>query len=262
MIALGPSRESQEGQHRYLLSIATQFRETTSLALKAQYGDASIFEQSPSLKLATAVVTRNAVFSDEIYRLGHTMEFVGESHYSSNANVGEASLSKSNLEDSEAFNLEECITDYPELQTVLDLDVEVGRPSKTGILAWIEREHRRSRGFALGTFDFSLLKIIWKHQSKNWDKLTRGYINDIICLVHAFTMKLLSSLCSDQWVRRGLTSVLVDQLLKRYQEAINHTAFILQVERDGNPLTVNHYFSENLEKRYVYVLADPILSQC
>ena len=40
----------------------------------------------------------------------------------------------------------------------------------------------------------------------------------------------------------------------RYQIAINHVEFLLKVERQGTPLTVNHYFVDNLEQRYVAVM--------
>lgn len=116
-------------------------------------------------------------------------------------------------------------------------------------MAWLEGEYRRSRGFELGTFDASLLTIMWRKQSANWDRLTKGYINDIICLVHAFTMDLLSIICPDHRVRSGLTSVLIDPLLERYQQAIKYGDFVMKVERVGNPLTLNHYFADNLEKR-------------
>ena len=244
-----------EQQYRYLLNMATRFQSLTSLALKAQYGGDDVFDESPSLKLATAVVNRNAVFSDDIERLGHTKEFAPETKESSSSDVEESRLSRLSLEELEGSRAEEYVRAHPELEDVLDLDTKVSDLPQLDILAWLEGEYSSCRGFELGTFDASLLTIIWKKQSVNWDRLTRGYISDIICLVHAFTTELLSSICLDHRVRSGLTSVLMDQLLQRYQRAIDHCNYILKVERVGNPLTQNHYFSENLEKRYVPVVA-------
>ena len=251
-----------EQQHRYLLDMATRFQSLTALALKAQYGGDDVFDESPSLKLATAVVNRNAVFSDDVERLGHTYEFAPETKESSSSDVGESScsdvgesrLSRLSLKEWEESRAEEYVKAHPELEDILDLDTKVSDLPQSDILAWLEGEYSSCRGFELGTFDASLLTIIWKKQSVNWDKLTRGYISDIICLVHAFTTELLSSICLDHRVRSGLTSVLMDRLLQRYQRAIDHCNYILKVERIGNPLTQNHYFSENLEKRYVPVV--------
>ena len=244
-----------EQQYRYLLDMATRFQSLTSLALKAQYGGDDVFDESPSLKLATAVVHRNAVFSEDIERLGHTKEFAPETKESSSSDVGESRLSRLSLKEWEGSRAEEYVKAHPELEDVLDLDTKVSDLPQSDILAWLEGEYSSCRGFELGTFDASLLTIMWKKQSVNWDKLTRGYISDIICLVHAFTTELLSAICLDRRVRTGLTSVLMDQLLQRYQRAIDHCNYILKVERVGNPHTQNHYFSENLEKRYVPVVA-------
>ena len=229
--------------------MATRFQDLTSLALKAQYGGEGIFDESPSLKLATAVVNRNVIFSDDVDHLGHTREFATEPKDSSGSDVGESRLSQLSLEDREKPRAEDYVKAHPELEDIIDLDTHVCEPQQNDILGWLEGEYRTCRGFELGTFDASLFPYIWKKQSANWDKLSRAYISDIICLVHAFTTDLLSSVCPDHRVRSGLTSVLMDPLLERYQQAISHGNFILRVERVGNPLTLNHYFSDNLEKR-------------
>jgi hypothetical protein len=41
---------------------------------------------------------------------------------------------------------------------------------------------------------------------------------------------------------------LVEELIRRYKATMEHIAFILCAEREGNLITTNHYFSENLEK--------------
>ncbi len=42
---------------------------------------------------------------------------------------------------------------------------------------------------------------------------------------------------------------LSDELIKRYQRAITNIQFLLDVEKSDTPLTLNHYFNENLQKR-------------
>jgi hypothetical protein len=159
---LGPSREGRDHQHRYLLDMAMCYQSLTSLALKAQYGGADIFDGSPSLKLATVVVNRNVVFSDDVERYGHTKEFATEGNNTSESDVGESRLSRLSLEDREEVRAEIYVKAHTELEDILDLDTHLGEPPQSGILAWLESEDRRSRGFELGTFDASLLTIVWR----------------------------------------------------------------------------------------------------
>ena len=112
----------------------------------------------------------------------------------------------------------------------------------------LEEVYKSSRGFELGTFDASLLPIVWKKQSLNWEALALGYLSDIVDIIHTFTMELLAGLCGDDRVSREVSNILLDALLERYRTAMDHTRFLLKVERDGTPLTTNHYFAENLEK--------------
>lgn len=116
------------------------------------------------------------------------------------------------------------------------------------IIPWLKNIYTSSRGFELGTFDPALISLIWKKQSVNWDDLALGYISDVIAIVHCFTRCLLQAICPDERVLKELTSVLMEELVTRYQKAIDQVKFILIVEKAGTPLTLNHYFNENLEK--------------
>ena len=106
-----------------------------------------------------------------------------------------------------------------------------------------------SRSFELGTFDASILPIIWKKQSANWDVLALGYISDIVSIVHGFIRDLLRALCEDERIRQELNDVLLDHLLGRYEKRIEDNKVILSVERVGTPLTSKHYFTDDLGRR-------------
>jgi hypothetical protein len=43
---------------------------------------------------------------------------------------------------------------------------------------------------------------------------------------------------------------LLGQPLDRYKIALSKVEFLLQVERSGTPMTLNHYFSASLQKRW------------
>ena len=247
---MGPHRENRDQQYKYLLGLATRFQTIASFALRAYYGGDDIFDTDKSLRLATAVVDRNSVFSDDVYEKGNTMEFKND--------VLDSEEDDSNDEDGESTVEHSLAVRYQDtfeqLDDLLPEDYEIVMPKVTGIKSWLEEAYKSSRGFELGTFDASLLPIIWKKQSTNWDALALGYISDIVSLVHGFTMKVLRNICPDEHIRRGLHSVLLDRLVERYRKGIDHTKWLLAVERSGTPLTVNHYFADNLEKRYVQMI--------
>lgn len=87
-----------------------------------------------------------------------------------------------------------------------------------------------------------------KYQSIKWKEFALGYILDIITTVHRFVVDLLIVVCPVERVRTGIMSSLIYRLLEKYQSAISRVKFILEVELDGIPATLNHYFNNNLKK--------------
>ena len=136
----------------------------------------------------------------------------------------------------------------PDLDDILHEDCSVPMPKPTGIIPWLDHVYKHSRGFELGTFDASLLPVVWKKQSANWDDLALGYVSDIVSLVHRFIYDLISAICDDQRVQSALGSTLMDDLIDRYTKSIDHAKFVISVEKDDTPQTLNHYFADNLEK--------------
>ena len=240
-MALGPSRETKDQQYKYLLELATRFQRVTTLALQAHYGSDSIFRSNPGLKLATAVVRRNESFSKDVLAKGHTMNFKQDA----------VDPDTEVTNDVERLGDVRYYENHQDLDDIMEEDTQISLPKAKGIKNWLEDVYTTSRGFELGTFDVAILPVIWQAQSANWDALAIGYINDIVSLVHTFIADLLSGICKYERIRRGLHSVLLDNLTVRYKKSMDHVHFILFVEREGTPLTTNHYFAENLEKRCV-----------
>ena len=59
-------RETPEKQAAYLLDLATSFQKVVMLALEAKYGRSDLFDDDSTLRLATAVTSRNALFGNEV----------------------------------------------------------------------------------------------------------------------------------------------------------------------------------------------------
>ena len=259
LATLETKRETPEEQRSYLLEVAMQFQRITTLALDVKYGSDDMFDQDSKLKLSTAVQNRSEKLSDDIKLKGRTFEFSlelssgnfkGFPDSANSAGYSEADVSKTNgtIRDLDNIRL---VPNHSDLEEVMYDQNAIAEPSDECILAWLTEIYTTSRGFEMGTFDPSLLAIIMKKQSVNWTGLALGYISDMVSLIHSFIINLLHRICSDRRVQIGLQSMLMDGLIDMYKQAFKHVQFILDVERTGTPRTLNHYFNDNLEARYV-----------
>lgn len=244
--SLGPSRETRDQQHQYLLNLATRFQSVTFHALAARYAGDNLFEDNPGLKLATDVVNRNTIFADNVKKMGHTMAFSTKSKASGDK-VNEEKKDDAKDSDEQTHQVRHTEAD-PELDDILHDNHQVQLPKGTGIIPWLEKAYTNSRGFGLETFDQSLISVVWKKQCTNWDDLALGYVSDIVSLVHSFISTLISVICDDQRVQSALMSALMDGLTDRYTKSMDHAKFIIHVEKYGTPQTMNDYFTNNLDK--------------
>ena len=255
--SLGPSRESDDQQRRYLLDLAVRFQKVATSALEARYGTDEFFKDE-EMRLATRIITMNDNFSEAMQKKGCTVKF--ESGLASFAfrSKPKKRLSTSGFPQSPSkietpqfqgvgFELV-AMTEYPELYGVIHNSEEQDSPITEDILPWIERAYKSSRGFELGTFAPAILPSLFKEQTIHWEYLAMTYISRVIFHVHRFCDQLLSNLCSEERIKDNLWSALNEKLLQIYQETTEHVKFILRTEREGNLITMNHYFSDNLEK--------------
>ncbi|KAL8885217.1 MAG: hypothetical protein Q9192_006680 [Flavoplaca navasiana] len=244
--AMGPSRESKEKQQKYLLHIADRYQTMTIQALEAHYGSDDAFDSIASLKLATVVVDRNESFSHDMWRNGHTMEFV---HGATGKHVEPPAAAPAQLSKEPDSGKKVMATRYekdPEALKGMLYDWRIWATPDNGIMSWIEKVYKGSRGFEIGTFDASLIPIMWKKQSSKWEPLAIGYISDIISIIQSFIVELLMELCPDSRVANGLQELIQEKLTERYHRALDQTRSNLRVE--GEPMTYNHYLADNLKK--------------
>jgi len=244
---LGVDRESVDQQRRFLLEISQKFQDVTNCALDAYYSRHEVFGTIPELRLATLAVERMERYAEEIKTFGHAVKFDSEAR--EDVAKFEPQL-VSSTPSSNSSNAYSKTSDhrYPELSDLVLSGGEVPEPSNRSIMEWIGEEYRKARGFGLATIGPSTFPTIWQEQSKNWKDLTLAYIGDIVFFVHDFICKALAHVCPDEEVRSGLWSVLQERLISKYQAAVDHVEFIIQVERFGTPLTMNSHFNENLQK--------------
>ena len=69
-------------------------------------------------------------------------------------------------------------------------------------------------------------------------------------MVHHFIAEAMQEICPDRKVFEQLwENVLLEELHKAYTKAMENAKFLLEIERENNLLTLNHYFNDNLQKR-------------
>jgi hypothetical protein len=139
--------------------------------------------------------------------------------------------------------------DLAELFEILHAQRSLPHPEREGIYRWLMQVFQSHRGFELGTFNSALLATCMEKQCSKWKEMSMGFVSDVIVLVHKFIDSALASICTDQNVRTALINKLSDDLIKRYQKAVSNTKFLLEVERSDVPMSLNHYFNDNLQKR-------------
>ncbi|KAJ5108261.1 hypothetical protein N7456_004936 [Penicillium angulare] len=259
---LGDERESPEQQSKYLLAIVAKFQRITENALHTNYGSQDAFDNERDLRLATLVANRNAQLAEDFEFRGHVYTFKSHSHDDDLENRKDPPTSPTGTvangidNEEEKEEEEEICNSVPSRKISICHDIEdVLRDSQPiqgaltqGILPWIENIYEASRGFELGTFNASILASVLKKQSSKWPDLAEGYICDVICMVHIFTRKALNVACGDPQRGEIILSFLMDDLIEKYRRALWMTDFLLRIEREGTPMTQNHYLNSNLQK--------------
>lgn len=76
-----------------------------------------------------------------------------------------------------------------------------------------------------------------------------SHVSDVIALVHHFIVDLLSDICADKQVMEQLwDNVLLEKLQESYKRGMEQARVLLKIEREGTPITYNHYFNAELQK--------------
>ena len=250
---LGVERGSPASQSAFLLSLSIRFQRIVSFSLDAKYGNDDLFDDEPSLRLATAVILRNSQFAAEIDDWGLEYRFSSTTDYNNDSQSKLEEIPPHTGGRDDESNVigtlsTRKISDLPELDEILHEAEILPVCKEQGIAYWLQTVYESSRGFGLGTFDSSILATTMKKQSSKWTGLALGYVSDVVAITHTFITKLLASICADDHVTRELLSALMDGLMQRYAKALDQAQFLLGVERMGTPMTLDDHFNDNLNK--------------
>lgn len=268
--SLGPPRTDEQRQRLFLSSMARQFQELVHAGLEAQYASGTTFEEFPQLRLVTRVVNLADTFSREFLAMAPLRRFENEPGTEVPAvmggveNVGyncdgicvASNAAKENNESvgtsggamakhPQDLNPEA----FPELQDIVSDEYSVDAP-KGDIMAWIRDLHLRSRGMELSTFSNAAWVSAFREQSSKWPSMSRAFMSRAIVAVHEFITCALRVVCMDGAVRDKLWSAMLDELQQRYKAGMSAADFLVSVERDTKPYTLDNHFNEQCQKSH------------
>jgi len=176
--------------------------------------------------------------------MGHTYSFLRQDR--------DNLISPDDADDSYAHNQSLEVRKEPDSQDLVDIlhpQISLPHAETRRTEDWLVDIFHNHRGFELGTFNASILATAAKKQSSKWKEISMGYVSDVVVMVHRFIVSALTSICTDRDIRDALINKLSDDLIKRYEKAFDNTEFLLEIESGTTPMTLNHYFNDNLQKR-------------
>ncbi|KAH8884803.1 interferon-induced GTP-binding protein Mx2 [Thozetella sp. PMI_491] len=239
---MGMARNDPTSQRRYLGALADKFNGIAGFALRADYTEDPIFAERPELRLITRMIELNEVFSNVFCKYGHTREFEDAQ---SQDNKSKKKIGATTLSFSVPLGEYSEISDIPGFMSEA---FDCPEPYRESLTRHIERIFKEARGPELGTFGGTILGTTFKEQSQKWEALVLSHVSNAITIVHHFISELMTVVFAETQVREAFwDNILLEQLYASYQRALEHAGWLLEVEREGKPITYNHSFNTALQ---------------
>ncbi|KAJ2979338.1 hypothetical protein NQ176_g3317 [Zarea fungicola] len=248
---LGESRQTERELQRYLSSIASDFQDIVRPALNADYSSSELFDDE-KFRLITSVLNLTDDFKKDFTETAHKYQFLERGQDSDQeSGSGDSNRKSGSDEDTQPCLKSDFAKDdikfdqYPDLKTVITQDKNSCSP-ESGIMNWIRDLHRHSRGSELTSYNASLFAGAVRKQTSKWRAYTEFFVSKIVYKIHEFIVQALEAVCPDTKVRGKLLSHLLKGILERYEAAMDQVRMLLEVERGGQPYTLNSAFREAL----------------
>lgn len=113
-------------------------------------------------------------------------------------------------------------------------------------MKWIKNFYRRSRGNQLIPLNPMLFSSALREQTTGWTAQTVYYVSRVIYTIHQFLVGALEVVCSDKKAREEILSQILDNTLARYTTGLKQAKFLVNVERESQPYTLNEIFLSKL----------------
>ncbi|KAK3175476.1 hypothetical protein K4F52_010237 [Lecanicillium sp. MT-2017a] len=247
---LGPPRQTAREQRQYLAAIASKFQYLARAGVTGDYAGHQAFENT-DLRLVTAVFNATERFNQLFTRFAHTRTFDFVSGLDFGVVDGVRSVAQG-LESQKSEDGKEQTDELPLVEIAELRDIVVPCTGLTeplpGIMEWIGHIYHQSRGLELGTYGPGLLASAFREQSKKWENITSQYVSKVILIVHRFIKGALEICCPDAEIRGEIMTNVIDELREKYQSGMESARFLVNIERERKPYTLNHYFNDSIQK--------------
>ncbi|KAK2058861.1 dynamin family protein [Colletotrichum caudatum] len=249
--ALGQSRSTVDEQRAYLGKVVSRYLQLRDFSLNAYYTGDPLFEKQPEYRLATRIREMNSAFSLMFFRSAHTRSFDDLGEDQNVQTEDDESSDEDEDEDASRNDLYKLAfaipaDEFDDLDAVLSEPCKCAAPRNDDIMKHLEQLYLASRGFEMGTVNNHLLPTAFKEQSKKWESITLAHVSNVILVVHHFIFGMIQEACGDETVLDALWSSIVEDLVKRYQMAMQQARLLIHVEREGRSITYNPAFDRAL----------------
>ncbi|KAJ4361748.1 hypothetical protein N0V83_010688 [Neocucurbitaria cava] len=205
---LGPSRQTNADQRRFLMRLANVYQHDVTDALSGNY--APELDGDDPLKLRMHIRKLSDKFAECMARSGHAKMF-------------------------------------QTVEGGIDKEFARSGGDREDILDWIRGLYQESRGAELpGTVNPRVLENMFRQQSGPWKNIATVYIDRISTAVRKFNDAVFNGRISDDDLKQKLTAKLSRGQKMTHDTANEQLLTILNDERGGILQTVNHYFADTL----------------
>ncbi|KAM3515076.1 hypothetical protein MY11210_001314 [Beauveria gryllotalpidicola] len=244
---LGHSRQTMREQQQFLISIASEFQQLVRAAVNADYSSSPVFDDD-KFRLITNVLNATDDFKSDFTVYAHTYEFLQSGEEDSTTPEPRSSKTVT------PFEL------FPDLDGVIVRDRNED-PPKDGIMEWIKHCHYRSRGSQLIPLNPMLFSSVLREQTSGWTAQTVYYVSRVIYTIHEFLVSALEAVCSDKRAREELLSQILETTLAKYAASLQQAIFLVNVEREAHPYTLNNIFRSKLAELQSLKMEDKLIGK-
>ena len=252
MEELGPSRETPSDQMCYAMQLGADYHKIAMAAINANYGDEKMFEEDQHLRFATWLKNRNELFNQTMIDHGHKYEFQANEEVIYIGSRQQDVLKNGTAKRSPAGDPVELRTcrDHPDLVAITSEKSTVLKANGRDRLEWLTKLYNENVGFGIPTVDSPLVAKVVKQQTEKWKLIAKNYISDVVTMAHTFVTEVLDRLTPTDRVFEGLMEAIWRDLTHKYRQAMHEVDRLVVIETVAPPFTLDHNYSEALERRY------------
>jgi GTPase SAR1 family protein len=225
LAALGGPRGTLDEQRIYLLKASQTFTTLMKAAIEGTYTDAffgtSETKEGYAKRLRAVVQYTMAEFAKKMAQEGHATHI---------------------YDDNDDYD--------PNTEFLPARKRGVQMVSRDKYLESVATRMRRNRGRELpGLFNPAIIGDLFFEQSKPWESILRQTQQQLIAATKS-TINLVLKNAADAVVKDGIMRYIIGPNIEPIIEALNaKIEDVLRPHQRGHPLTFNHYFTENLQKK-------------